>query len=461
MEIGDEIRATHAELSGVSGRFLDHVLAAAADARPADSSAADLPGWLRHYPFRLQAWPTFVGGAKLEQLRRATVGVTRLVKAIPERIFGNDPRRLAGYYGLDEHAAAGMLAAPTGLPGALARLDFIDGAEGLQCLELNLQAYIGGWQIHFWDAMYRRDPMVARFLAGERLEPVAQDPFANLFRHLLDDAPAGVAAAGALNLALVVDAEHAPGFAGRTRYLNAMYAAFRARDGRGLDGEVVICAHPDGLAPRAGRLCHGELPVHAVLEYTNAATPESVLRCFKEGSIRLYNSPLADVLDDKRNLALLSEHAASDAFTAAERELIRAHVPWSRALAPGRVDHHGEPASLVELLLARRETMVIKSATGARGKDVLLGRFTPPAAWEEAVRRAAAAGGWLAQEHVESRPYLYQHGERGCAPHRVVWGLFCFGDAYGGGFLRMLPLAGNGGVINSARGATEGLFYEV
>jgi hypothetical protein len=65
------------------------------------------------------------------------------------------------------------------------------------------------------------------------------------------------------------------------------------------------------------------------------------------------------------------------------------------------------------------------------------------------------------QEHVESRPYLYQLGEQGSAVHDVIWGLFCFGNLYGGAFLRMLPKGSGDGVINSARGATEGILLEV
>jgi hypothetical protein len=67
----------------------------------------------------------------------------------------------------------------------------------------------------------------------------------------------------------------------------------------------------------------------------------------------------------------------------------------------------------------------------------------------------------MVQEFVPSRPYLFQHGEDGYAPHEAVWGLFCIGDAYGGGFLRMAPQESRMGAINSSRGALEGIIYEV
>ena len=46
------------------------------------------------------------------------------------------------------------------------------------------------------------------------------------------------------------------------------------------------------------------------------------------------------------------------------------------------------------------------------------------------------------------------------APHDVIWGLFVFGDHYGGGFTRLIP-RGVTGVINAARGALEGVLFEV
>lgn len=51
--------------------------------------------------------------------------------------------------------------------------------------------------------------------------------------------------------------------------------------------------------------------------------------------------------------------------------------------------------------------------------------------------------------------------EVGAGPHDVVWGTFCFGDRYGGGFLRMMPRGEGDGIINAARGATEGFLFEI
>ena len=51
---------------------------------------------------------------------------------------------------------------------------------------------------------------------------------------------------------------------------------------------------------------------------------------------------------------------------------------------------------------------------------------------------------------------------RGYIKHEVVWGLFVFGQEYAGGFLRIIPKTENiKGIINTARGAYETVFFEV
>jgi hypothetical protein len=57
---------------------------------------------------------------------------------------------------------------------------------------------------------------------------------------------------------------------------------------------------------------------------------------------------------------------------------------------------------------------------------------------------------------------VYQFGEEGYIKHEVVWGLFVFGQEYAGGFLRIIPKTENiKGIINTARGAYETVFFEV
>ena len=99
----ERLNQTAAHLSPTAQRFLDYVAADPERARRQEHLA---PG---DYFAALQSWPTFVGAAKLAEIHRATIPLTRLVKSVPERIFGNDPRRIAAFYGF-----------PTAVPVAIA-----------------------------------------------------------------------------------------------------------------------------------------------------------------------------------------------------------------------------------------------------------------------------------------------------------------------------------------------------
>jgi hypothetical protein len=185
-----------------------------------------------------------------------------------------------------------------------------------------------------------------------------------------------------------------------------------------------------------------------------------VAETFARGGATFFNGPLYLVLEDKRNLALLSANQDAECFDEAERQLVRSLVPWTRQVARERTLFRGEPVFLPELLPSRREHLVLKRATEYAGEEVFLGRVTPAAAWEDLVRQALESGDWVVQELVESKPYLYQTGVEGCAPHDVIWGLFVFGSRYAGVFLRMQP-KDRAAIVNSRQGATQGIVFEV
>jgi hypothetical protein len=201
--------------------------------------------------------------------------------------------------------------------------------------------------------------------------------------------------------------------------------------------------------------------IHAAVEVHHEGTAAQAFRCFRAGNLNLYNAAARTLLTDKRNLALLSEHAAGGSFTPEERELIERHVPWTRRLAREESAWRtGERVWLPELALGQRAELVLKAAREGKGQGVHVGAFTPEAEWRARVEQALEQGSWVLQERLESLPFLHQTGERGSAPHEVVWGLFVFGSRYAGGFLSLRP-KGETGVVNVHQGASEGVIFEV
>jgi hypothetical protein len=460
------IRATHEDLSQQSIRFLRYALERPEAARRVDyRSDAALPEWMRRYPYELQPWPTFVGARKLRQIEQATVALARLVESIPERIFGGDPLRLGEFYGWpDELLMALLLSPPNGLGTCLARGDFVDDGEDFKCLELNIGATIGGWQDRFFARTCLALPSIAAFLAREGVRVRHRDTWRSALTLVLENGcRLGHDAAGRFDVAVAIN----PGDVDSALAVEASNDVFQEvlRDsGTGCAGEIVRCTYQEGMAgltARDGALFHRDRRISAVIEATDSQTPADVYRCFKARRVGLYNGPLAKMLGDKRSLALLSQHEDSDLLTAAERELVRRHLPWSREVVEGHTTYHGEPVDLLDFALAHRESLVLKAAQGRQGIDVYLGSRTSPEEWRRRLVEAAGMRTMLLQEYVTSRPYLFQCGDHGWARHQAVWGTFSFGGSYGGAFLRLLPLDRGPEIINSARGATEGLIFEV
>lgn len=457
----DSILDTYRDLSPVAAHFLDLATSRPEYLVPLSDKSFDLPEWVLRYSYELQAWPTFVGARKLQEIRSATEQVTRLVKSVPERVFHRDPRKIAAFYGQgNETLVALLLEPPNGIEGALARCDFVDSPQGFKCVEVNVGSFLGGWQVRFWEQAFRTDPHLARFLADEGVAPYFRDPLLAMLRHVIADTRRSVRVEGELNLVILVSPEfEMTGEAGA--FFNQTYPALLREADERLTGAIFVCRDPSSLKAQRGQLFQGSRRVHGVLEYTDGLTPEHVYRCFKAGGIGLYNGPISELLADKRSLALLSGLEESDLFSPEERDAIRKHIPWSRNVAHGETTYRGESRELIDLVLARREELVLKPGAGSQGKGVHIGRTTPQDVWDGLVRTAAGEGRWIIQEHVESRPYLFQSGASGYGVHDVVWGTFCAGSSYGGGFLRMMPRGAGDGVINSARGAKRGFYFEV
>lgn len=454
------VKALHRRLSSRAVHLLDRCEVDPRLLEPWQYRDDQMPEWMRAFPFPLQSWPTFVASDKLQELRRAAVEVARLVKGVPYRVLDGDPERIGGYFGISPAVAAAIFSEPDGLDAGLARGDFIDTEHGLKCVEMNLDACLGGWQIRFFLDRFLGRPWVAD-LVDQRPRARYVNPLYELFGHVTSRAiEDSVADAGEVNVAFLVPTDSALlRMSGSSDYLAREYRSFREGREPYLGGDLFLGAYGD-TASSDGRIYMDGRRIHVVVDYQQPKPHTTLFRSFKAGHVHYYNGPAGQVLRDKRTLALLSEHVATGRYDAAERKVIESHVPWTRVARPGITDFHGDRVDLLSFVLSNREQLVIKPATGIGGMSVSIGSSLPAEAWNEVVRQAFSGGGWLVQERQESVPYWYQHDGFGACAHDLIWGLFAFGPRYGGGFLRMMPRGGDG-VINASRGATEGFLLEI
>jgi hypothetical protein len=406
----------------------------------------------------VQPWPVLIDGERRRRCERLAVGLARLVRSLPRRIFAGDAGRIAEFYGLDPNLAALLLAEPSGIDETLCRGDFVDGERGLQCIELNVGA-LGGWQHAAFAPLHLGHPEIARFAREHGLRLGVTDSIRALFEHVVGAAVGDPERPGGRPLRVLVVASDGRGTSVDTHPLPAYRRALAAVAAvAGVEAEVEVARLSDLRFSDAGVEVGGRR-FDAAVEQNDIAPSAELFRAFKAGRVKLFTGSIGLITGDKRNLALLSRLQDSDLFDAAERELIRSAVPWTRDVTAGLAARGGRKVPMPDLLRRERETLVLKAADSYGGADVHIGRDTEPAAWAQLVERALAERGWVVQDYVAPRPQAFQAGEEGWAWHDLVWGLYAFGDRYAGAFVRLAP-RGGGGVVNIGRGATIGVALE-
>lgn len=456
--ITGELRSAHLDLSAADWAYREVAGADPRYLRRDSFEILDRPSLLLR--FRLQSWPSFVRRAWIAELARVSVGLSGLLRSIPERVFRSDAGAISAFYGLGDRALTEiLLAEPNGVATALSRGDFIVTEDGLRCIEFNFTPSLGGWETSLLADLHRSIPVTAEFLAEHRVEVGWTNTLARLFTHVFDVVACRPRCVDdRVNVGLVLLAwESSPRSGAALAFLQHEYQA--ALRERGLRGEIVVCDYPH-LDVGGGVVRHEGTRLHALIDVAEGTVTAPVYRAFKSGTVCLFNGPIDPVFTDKRNIALLSENADTEVFPEAGRELIRRHVPWTRRAVRGPVRLDGAEVSLEELLRSDRGRFVLKHVAESGGKGVVLGASASAEVWESAVANALIDGNWIAQERLTSRPYLFQYGAAGCAPHDVVWGPFVFGSEYAGVILRMLPCAA-GRPINLSGDATEGVVFEV
>lgn len=452
----EKLLANHRELSETDLRFRDYAMA--------NPKCMDLD-YMMSFGFRepeviyytgiLHPWPFFAGPQALAELERVTMGLSRLFRAIPERIFGGDPERVAKHYGLDPLYTEMLLEPPNGLESAIGRADLAWSDRGFQCLEFNFGARIGGGESRFRAERYERVPELREFFEREGLPWTAQkNTTREIFAHFLAEAlRIGLGREGYLNFTLLLHADLDYGLADRFR--REYDAALKDLD-LAIGGRLYLSLAED-LYERDGALYCGDRRIHGLLEMTPKGTHPAAYPLASAGELVLFNGPISTLLAGKNNLALLSENQESECFSPEERDLLRNHLPWTRLVDRREVRYDGEDWDLPTLLYERRGDLVLKACHSLGGKDVAVGRACTDEVWWAAIEKALSGDLWIVQEFVQSRGYLALSPE-GVEPHDLIWGPFALGNRFGGSFMRLQPSRVGGPVNVSRAGSAASLF---
>jgi uncharacterized circularly permuted ATP-grasp superfamily protein len=208
-----------------------------------------------------------------------------------------------------------------------------------------------------------------------------------------------------------------------------------------------IIADPRDVEYRNGRLFAGETPITLIYKRVlinelieRGGMDHPVVRAVRDGAVCMVNPFRCKILHKKASLAVLSDERNSELFSAAEREAIAAHIPWTRRVEERHTLYRDRQVDLIPFILEQRERLVLKANDEYGGKGIILGWETDAHEWEQAVRTALAEP-FVVQERVavpsETYPCLVNGevhlGERIMDTAPFVW----YGDYVDGCLTRL------------------------
>jgi hypothetical protein len=175
---------------------------------------------------------------------------------------------------------------------------------------------------------------------------------------------------------------------------------FRAR---GLEARIV---DPRETELTGGRLTANGEPIDLIYkrvlisELVERGTPNNpVVRAVQSGAVCMVNPFRCKLLHKKASLAVLSDERNSGLFSGAEREVIDAHIPWTRVVAERTTSHEGRKVDLVPFIIKERERLVLKPNDAYGGAGIVLGWEVDGPTWEREIR-VALGEPFVVQERV-------------------------------------------------------------
>ena len=181
------------------------------------------------------------------------------------------------------------------------------------------------------------------------------------------------------------------------------------RDAFTAAGVPTLIADPRDLMLSGGTLsAHGEridLVYRRVLINDMVARPDEcrpLVEAYRTKAVCMANALRCKIPHKKAFFALLTDQRYASLFTAAERNVIADHVPWTRVVDRTRADE----------IRRGRERLVLKPSDEYGGKGVTLGWETGEPEWDAAIARALEEASdsnrfWIVQERIPTRREVF------------------------------------------------------
>jgi uncharacterized circularly permuted ATP-grasp superfamily protein len=143
-----------------------------------------------------------------------------------------------------------------------------------------------------------------------------------------------------------------------------------------------------------------------VLAHPEVCAP--LVEAYRARTVCMANTFRCKVPHKKAFFAVLTDERFRQLFTPDERDLMAAHIPWTRLVTARTTELDGRPIDLLEHALANRDEFVVKPNDEYGGAGVVLGWEVDASAWQAALDRAVAeSGAWVVQRRIPVRREVF------------------------------------------------------
>jgi glutathionylspermidine synthase len=197
----------------------------------------------------------------------------------------------------------------------------------------------------------------------------------------------------------------------------------------------------------------GEEPVHLVYRRVLIDDLEEgdLTAAARDGTVCVVNPARARVANNKKLFALLDDPRFGHLVEPREAEVVRATIPWTRVLRPGRATYGDWVVDLLEFVSDNRPRLVLKPASEYGGHGVSLGIETSQGEWDRIIEEHAASGDYIVQEYVPVPEEMFPAVEDGHVQMRLKrFNINPFG--IGGRYAGMITRISDKAVINVSAG---------
>lgn len=176
---------------------------------------------------------------------------------------------------------------------------------------------------------------------------------------------------------------------------------------------TTICT-PADLEFSGGVLRAGEFQIDIVYKrlLVNEYLPEietypALVDAYRAHAVCMVNAFQSKIVHKKTLFALLTDENYAHLFSAEEREVARAHVPWTRRMREGRTMGDNAEIDLLEYVRRNQDQLVLKPNDDYGGTGIWIGWNSTASEWASAIERSLANGDYLVQQRVPTAREMF------------------------------------------------------